>query len=505
MSAGGDVLVGIDLGTTVCKAAVADARQGILGEGAATLSLSVRPGGVVEQDAEQWWGAVRESLASALAQSGAAADRVRAIGISTQGLSIVPVDGRARPLRPALSWMDVRAGEQMERARAALGEQRLFSLTGKRCSPAYSLAKLLWLREHEPRVYDRAAKILLPHDFLLARMTGEFLTDHTLASGTMLHDVRACSWSGEILRELELSPEKLPALRRSGEAAGRLTAEAAAALGLPRSTVVAVGGQDQKVAAFGAGLAVRRATIALGTALAVERQAPGPMLDPQMRVPCFADLARDRWVLEGYADCCSVLDWLKAVAYPGTTYEEINAEVERAEGGSGRVLVLPFFSGTGTPYRRGSARGSIHGLDFAADRAGLVRGFYEGVACAVRANLEVMEDLAGPLDALCIFGGGSRSVPWCRIIADVTGRAVHVLTTSEAAAAGALVLAGRCCGAICADAMPAWAPAVRATFEPRAACAQRAAETWREFCRTRDGLSAAEDTTGGGQDRGGRS
>jgi len=336
-------------------------------------------------------------------------------------------------------------------------------------------------------------------------MTGEFVTDHTLASGTMLHDVRACSWSDAILREFDLAQEKLPGLRRSGEAAGRLTAGAAAALGLPRSTLVAVGGQDQKVAALGAGIAVRRATIALGTALAVERQAPGPVLDPLMRVPCFADLARDRWVLEGYADCCSVLDWLKALVYPGTSYEAINAEVERAEDGPGGVLVLPFFSGTGTPYRRDPARGSIHGLEYAADRAGLVRGFYEGVACVVRANLEVMEDLAGPLEALRIFGGGSRSAPWCRTIADVTGRAVHALTTSEAAAAGALVLAGRCCGALEADAMPAWAPAVRETFEPRAGRAQRAEETWREFCRARDGLPASGEPDGGRQDMRGRS
>lgn len=451
-----DLFIGIDLGTTLCKCVIADAELNILGSASRRMPVTVGNGGTIEQDANLWWTSTLEAISEILLFPDVRADRVCGIGISTQGISLVPVDKDSAPLRPALSWMDVRAAAQTDTLKKLFGEDSLFKSTGKRCNEAYTLPKLLWLQEHEPEICARAAKFLLPMDFLVAKFTGEFVTDHTMASGTMYYDIRNRAWAENILDAFDLDAGKLPALRWSGEAVGTIRQGVADALGISPSTLIAVGGQDQKVAALGAGIGGRRATLSLGTAMAILRQSEKPLLDPLMRIPCFTDLAKDHWVIEASSDCCSILDWMKRTFSPGLDYRDINrlaeeAGSEAADNGdsdgnnlaSAPLLVLPFFSGAGSPYYRPSARGLIAGLDYSAGPGRLIRGFYEGMACLIRSNLEVMEELAGPTEELRIFGGGSRSSVWCQIIADICGKPVQALATPEAASLGTLLLAKR--------------------------------------------------------------
>jgi xylulokinase len=475
------VLVGIDLGTTVCKAMVFDQDLRILAGASQPLALATISGTEIEQEAEDWWKASAHVVRRALRESGCDPRQVRGLGISSQGIAFVPVDDSDAPLRPAISWLDTRAAAQRQLVLDAMGEQRIFSLTGKRCSEAYVLPKLLWLREHEPEVWAATRRILMPLDFLLARLTGEHLTDHTMASGTMFYDVTRRQWSPRILSTFDLDPRLLPVIGQGGERAGGLRQPAAGELGLPAGTPVAVGGQDQKVAALGAGIDLDRCTISLGTAMAITQKCDRPVIDAAMRVPCFADLLPGRWVIEGSSVCCSILDWAKQAFFPQAGWDEVNCLADEAAELPNLPTMLPFFSGAPAPFFDPSARGTLTGLDLSTTPAQVVRSIYEGIAFLIRANVEVMESISRPVGGLRIFGGGSKSDPWCRIIADAVQRPVAALATAESASVGAAILAGMA-GRVFADPEEAFAHlAVRTSYEPRPGRAARCDEHYARF------------------------
>jgi xylulokinase len=475
------ILIGIDLGTTACKALVFDQDLRLLSGASRQLALATRSGTEIEQDAESWWSAARDCVREAFHGAGRDARLVKGLGISSQGISFVPVDEAGAPLRAAFSWLDTRAGEQRRRVLERFGEKRIFSITGKRCNEAYILPKLLWLRENEPEIWKRCRRILMPLDFILARLTGEYVTDHTMASGTMCYDVTRQEWSSSILEAFDLDSSMLSELRWGATAVGTLRAEAAEALGLPRGVVVSVGGQDQKVAALGAGIDMERGTISLGTAMAIEQVCGTPVIDPRMRMPCFVGLLPGQWVLEGSAVCCSILDWAKQAFFPTLGWDELNRIVEDSAAKPNAPFLLPFFSGAPAPFYDPGARGTLSGLDLSTTPGQIIRSIYEGIAFLIRANLEVMERISRHPRELRIFGGGSRSDAWCGIIADVVRRPVSALETPEAASMGAAILAGMASG-VFENADEAFAHlVVRTSYEPRPARAAAYDEMYARF------------------------
>jgi len=403
--------------------------------------------------------------------------------VSSQGISFVPVDGRGVPLRRAFSWLDTRAIEQRRRILKMFGEDQIFSITGKRCHETYLLPKLLWFQQNEPSIWKKCRRILMPLDFIIARLTGEYATDHTMASGTMLYDIAGQRWSSPILDAFGLDGGMLPEIRWGGTPVGGLRAEAAESLGLPRDATVSMGGQDQKVAALGAGIDLKKCTISLGTAMAITQKCEKPVIDPQMRIPCFTDLLPGRWVLEGSAVCCSILDWAKQTFFPGLSDEELNRMAHEAKDQVHPPLLLPFFSGASAPFHDPAARGTLHGLDLSTTPGQIVRSIYEGVAFLVRANLEVIETISRPVEGLRIFGGGSRSDVWCGIIADVVQSPVSALATPESASVGAGILAGMGSNVFerIEDAFTHLA--VRISYEPRTQNARRYDDMYGEFQR----------------------
>ena len=474
-------LLGIDLGTTVCKALVFDQDLRLHAAAARPLDISKLSGTDIEQDPGQWWRATVLVVREAVAKCGGSTRQLRALGISSQGISFVPVDAGGAAIRPAFSWLDTRAVDERQTIVDELGEQQVFAITGKRCSAGYVLPKLLWYRGHEPERWAKTRQILMPLDFLLARLTGSPVTDHTMAGGTMLYDVRRRAWSRRILDAFDLDPSILPEIRQATDTAGSLAPQAAEELGLAPGIPVAVGGQDQKVAALGAGIGLEVGTISLGTAMAITQQCDRPVIDPAGRIPCFADLLPERWVLEGSAVCCSILDWAKQAFLPNAGWDEVNRRVEEAEDLPNGPTLLPFFSGAPGPFFDPAARGTLTGLDLSTTPGQVIRSIYEGIAFLIRANLEVMEALARPVGTLRIFGGGSRSDAWCRIIADVVQRPVSALATTESASLGAAILAGSA-GGVFADPEDAFSRlVVRTSYEPRPARAAGVEEGYRRF------------------------
>jgi xylulokinase len=450
------MIIGVDVGTTGCKALAVSDLGDTVGEAYVEVPLIARSGGVVEVDAGDWWRLAARVVRDAIREA-PADEPARAVCVSSQGISFVPVDRRMRPLRRAISWMDTRAAPQAEAVRSAVADDELFRITGKRPSPMYVLPKLLWLREHEPRVFERAYRFLLTHDFVVARLCGRPVTDHTLAAGTLLYDVGSLNWSRRMSGEFDLRPQGLAALEWPGTPVGRVTADAGRETGLPGGTMVVVGGQDQKLAALAAGLADGCATVSLGTATAVIAGTPRPVLDPLRRIPCFPYLTRGRWVLEAVvASSGAALRWFRDLLGDSmaddAAYARLDREAETLPRGPGAVAFHPHLCGASSPHWVDGARAVLRGLSAGTTRGAIAKAIMEGVAFEIRANLETLSELlsaapgSSPITELRLFGGGARSEVWTRIIADVTAKPCRLLPISEAAALGACRLAGAAAG-----------------------------------------------------------
>jgi xylulokinase len=442
-----EAFLSIDLGTTVCKAAVYSVDGRLLGESAQEYSLVNLGDGFTEQDADQWWLLSQATARAALERAGGG-QRVRAVGISSQGISFVPVGEDGRPLRPALSWLDTRAVAEAEWIRAAVGDAALFHITGKRAGAVYVLPKLLWLKRHQPEVWRRTHKYLMAHDYLLFRLCGEMVTDYSLAGGSLLLDLRQLCWSQALLDQFDIDEDTLPALAWAGSAAGRLNETVAEALGCSKEAVVAVGGQDQKCAAFGAGLRTGQVAVSLGTAAAISCLVSEPVLDHERRIPAFPFLGPGQWVLEGVVGAAgAALRWARDVLFSGRSYAELDALAAQSPVGANGVCFYPHLAGATSPIWCSVARGRLAGLHLATSAGDVARSIMEGVAYQIRANVEIIQSLAPvSADEVVLFGGGARSHLWTEILSQVLARPVVVPGIIDAASWGACLLAAQAVG-----------------------------------------------------------
>jgi xylulokinase len=440
-------LLGIDLGTTGCKAVVyaQDGRR--LGESYLEYGLITLSPTMIEQDPEAWWDLTCRAIDLALEEAGVDRASVRGVSVSSQGISFVLLDARGRLLGNAINWLDSRPVQECEAILARYSAQDLFAITGKRAAPFYVLPKLLWLRQHRPQVWRQADKVLMGHDYLIYRLCGAHATDHSMAGGTLLYDLQALDWSTELLEAFEIDPALLPSVHWSGTPVGTLRPAVAEQLGLRADTVVSVGGQDQKCAALGAGIRDGLATFSLGTATAIVQVMDRPQVDPQRRVPTFTFVVPERWVLEGVVSTgAGSFRWYRDTIAPGVPYAQLDEGAARVARGAEGVAFYPHLSGGGSPHWESQARGTFHGLSLATTRAHLTRAVLEGVAFQIRENLAVTQELAGPVDETIVFGGGAKSPLWREIIGDVVDRPLAWADTVEAANLGASMLAGVGCG-----------------------------------------------------------
>ena len=447
-----DTLLGIDLGTTGIKAAVCSPAGALLGESYFEYPLIKPAPSVVEQDAEQWWTLAQKAIRQALRTGGVDGRTVRSLGVSSQGISFVPLDERGHPLRNAINWLDTRASAEAETIRRRYSDADLFHLTGKRPSPSYVLPKLLWLRDHQPDLYRRTHKFLMAHDYLVFKFSDQFVTDHSMAGGTLLYDITRLDWSSDLMEAFGISVEQLPEVKWSGTSLGTIKPDVAEALGLSKSAIVAVGGQDQKCAALGANIRPGVATVSLGTASAISCLTDQPVLDIERRIPTFPFVVPGYWDLEGVVGTAGgAFRWLREALFPGTAYKTLDSLAADSPPGANGVCFYPHLCGAGSPHWRADVGGAFLGLTLAAGPGDIVRSVLEGVAFEIRENLEVMEAMGIAVDKLVLFGGGAKSVLWSQLISDVTGKPAMVTEMVDVANWGACVLAGVGAGLFVAD------------------------------------------------------
>lgn len=437
------LLIGIDLGTTGCKAGVYDETGGLRGEGYLEYGLITLSPTAIEQDPRAWWELTCQAIRIAMDAAGADASEVDGISVSSQGISFVCLDAAGEPLGNAINWLDARAGAECDAILAQYDAVTLFALTGKRAAPFYVLPKLMWLRAHRPETWAAARKVLMGHDYLVYRLCGEMVTDHSMAGGTLLYDLSSLGWSTPLLDAFGISPDLLPALCWPGTPIGRLRPEVAGELGLRPDVVVVIGGQDQKCAALGAGIQDGVATLSLGTATAIVQVMDAPRTDPERRIPTFTFLQPQRWVLEGVVGTgAGSLRWHRDLVAPGIAYAALDAEAAAVSRGADGVRFHPHLTGATSPYWRSDVHGAYENLSLATTRGHLTRSVLEGVAFQMRANLEVTQAVAGPVAEAIVFGGGAKSPLWRAIISDVIRLPVYWTPSVETASLGAAMLAG---------------------------------------------------------------
>ncbi len=437
--------LGIDVGTTAVKALVVDDLGSVVGEAESPLEVSVPMPGWAEQDPSDWWQGTVEAVRAACAQAGIS--DVGSIGLSGQMHSSVLLDRADRVVRPAILWNDVRTTAQCRYITDRIGKGGLRRLVGNPALEGFTAPKLLWVRDEEPRLFDRAHTLLLPKDYVRLAMTGEKATEPSDAAGTLLFDVRRSCWSEEMITALQLDRAMLPPVRGSASVMGGLTPAAAEALGLGTGTPVVGGGADNAAAAVGSGVVGQGALqTSIGTSGAVVAPIERPRVDPGMRIHSFNHAVPDTWYLMGVVlSAGAALSWFRrALSGPeGTqpTYDELIAEASGTPPGSDGLTFLPYLTGERTPHADSNARGVFAGMHAGHERGHLVRAVLEGVTFALRDSLELMRRLRVDAEEAVAVGGGARSPVWRQMQADVLGVPVVTVAPSGGAPYGAAVLA----------------------------------------------------------------
>jgi xylulokinase len=405
--------------------------------------------GWAEQDPRDWWRAAAMSIRKAMSGAGLAGDAISCVGFSGQMHGAVLLDEADEVIRPALIWCDQRTEAQTSELLQIFGMERLIRLT---CNPPltnFTLTKLLWVRENEPQNWKRVRKIMLPKDYVRLRLTGEFATDVTDASGTLMLDVAHRQWSSEVLRETGVDQRLLPALFESQEICAKISRQGAQETGLSEGTPVVAGAGDQAAGAVGLGITQPGAVSAtIGTSGVVFAATDRPALDPKGRLHTFCHAIPGRWHVMGVTQAAGLsLRWFRDQFGSGQPdsrdpYDRLCDEAASVPAGADGVFWAPYLMGERTPHLDPNIRGAFVGLSASSTRAHLIRAILEGVAYSLKETFTVFEDIGVPVSRIRLGGGGARSPLWRQTQADVYGHDVELVAAEEGAAYGAAILAG---------------------------------------------------------------
>jgi xylulokinase len=452
------MFIGLDLGTSGVKGLLMSSDQRVLAEASAPLTVSRPFEGWSEQSPADWIAAT-EQVMDQLAAEGLGS--VRGIGLSGQMHGATLLDAADEVLRPCILWNDTRSFEEA----AELDADPMFRrITGNIVFPGFTAPKLMWVQRHEPALWDRVAKVLLPKDYLRLWLTGDHVAEMSDAAGTSWFDTGARDWSDDLLAATGLSRRHMPRLVEGSAPSGMLRLALAGRWGLPANVVVAGGGGDN--AASGVGVGVVRAGeafVSLGTSGVLFAANDGYQPDPETAVHTFCHALPETWHQMGVVlSATDSLNW-----YAGMVGETAAALTGRLGGlqAPGKPVFLPYLGGERTPLNSAAIRGAFLGLDHGTDRAAGTRAVLEGVTFAIRDCRDALAATGTRLDRLIAVGGGSRSDYWLQAIATVLDLPVHLPVAGDFGGAfGAARLA--LMAATGAGAEIATLPPIARTIEP---------------------------------------
>ncbi len=446
-------IIACDVGSQGLKAILCDESLSILFSCYEQYDIIYPKPGWAEQNPEDWINALIKSLRSIVLNTGIHKSRIRVIGIDCQVEGILPVDSRGKSLRNCIIWMDRRAVPQTKRIGQLIDQDELFKITGLNNDSYHVAPKILWIKDNEQDIFDKTAKFLTPASYVLLRMTGEYATDYSNATTTMLCDIRKKSWDRKLFELMDISFDLMPKIVPATEIIGKVNKQFAEATGLDTETLVIAGCGDEHAATIGTGV-TREGLVCdiTGTAEPVCAPSKTVIYDKSRLVETHGHADPDKWLLEnpGFVSGGN-LRWFrdqlsqseKAVElFSGIdAYDILMKEAERVEAGSAGVIFLPMMMGAMTPEWNPRAKAAFFGLTLYHTREHLVRAILEASAFGLRDIVDSIETSGLKIDEIRICGGGSKSPLWRQIKADVTGKKVSIVSDGNDTCFGAAILA----------------------------------------------------------------
>ncbi|AEM77725.1 xylulokinase [Thermoanaerobacter wiegelii] len=438
--------LGIDLGTSAVKIILIEEKGNVIGSTSKEYPVYYPQPGWSEQNPEDWWNATKDGIRELIIKTGVKNGDIKGIGLSGQMHGLVLLDENNNVLMPAILWNDQRTQEECDYITQTLGKERLTKYTGNKALTGFTAPKILWVKKHRPDIYKKIHHILLPKDYIRFKLTGEYATDVSDASGTLLFDVENRKWSKEMLDILDIPYNWMPKCYESTEVTGYVTKDAADLTGLKEGTIVVGGGGDQASGAVGTGTVKSGiVSVALGTSGVVFASQDKYVVDGENRLHSFCH-ANGKWHVMGVMlSAAACLKWWvdNIINFNGSsiTYEKLLEEAEKVTPGSGGLIFLPYLMGERTPYSDPYARGSFIGLNMTHNRGHMTRAILEGVAFGLRDSLEIIKELNIPVNEVRVSGGGAKSVLWRQVLADIFGVRVDMVNATEGPAFGAAIMA----------------------------------------------------------------
>jgi xylulokinase len=421
------MFIGVDLGTSGIKVVLVDARGKVLASQTEKLSVA-RPKPLwSEQDPESWWQALDRAMQALSTQHDL--HQVEAIGLSGQMHGATLLDSSHRVLRPAILWNDGRSAEQCRELEQKVPDSR--RITGNLMMPGFTAPKLLWVQQNEPDIFKKIAKVLLPKDYLRWRLSGDFASDLSDASGTLWLDVAQRDWSDEMLSACDLTREQMPDLYEGSAFTGRLNSELATRWQM-NAVPLAAGAGDNAAGAVGVGMTEPgQGMLSLGTSGVYFVVSDGYLSNPERAVHSFCHALPQRWhLMSVILSAASCLDW--AAALTGCDdVPQLLAEAERASNEAPALWFLPYLSGERTPHNNPNAKGCFFGFTHQHGRPELARAVLEGVGFALAQGMDAVHDCGVTPDSIMLIGGGARSAAWRQMLADISGQTLDYCDGGE--------------------------------------------------------------------------
>jgi xylulokinase len=447
-------LIGVDLGTSACKTVIFSLGGKKISDAQREYPIYHPRPTWAEQKPTEWWRAAAESIRESLRKAGIKGDEIAGLAVDSQREAVVPIGEDGRELYNSIIWLDGRTRPQVEKIREMISEGEVLSITGAGIDPVFSASKILWLKENKPEVFEKAWVFLCAKDYIVYKLTGQPATDYSMASRTLLFDIRKRRWSEKICSAIGIPAEKLPPLKESTDIIGEVSHEASEETLLPRGLPVVNGGGDRPCECLGAGVTSEgQVNIGTGTGSAVEVPLAKPRVDEKARIPCCCHVIPETWVYEAIiATTGASLRWFRD-QFGG----EEKAEAERTDKdpydllvesaaaispGSDGLLFYPYLTGAFSPKFNEKVRGVFFGVSLSHTKAHFIRAILEGVAFQYLETFGILVDLGVKIERASMVGGETRSDVWNQIKADIIGIEIRIPEVDDAAALGAALLAG---------------------------------------------------------------
>lgn len=416
-------LMGIDVGTTSVKTAVFNEKLEMLTSSNIDYIIESH-GDIVEFDGEKYWETIKTELENLEIP-------VDALAIDTQCETLILTDDEGNPVRKAIVWLDNRATKEAAFLENHFGRKKVYEITGQpEITATWPACKLLWVKNNEPEIWAKTKKIFLLEDYLLYKLTGEFVTEKTLQSSTIYFDINRGTWWDDMLEVIGVTPDMLPRLCDSGEYIGDY-----------KGIKIVTGAMDQVSGAIGAGV-IKKGIISemTGTTMVIFSPTDAiPEFDESSIVPCHYNYDGKYCLLTWSSTAGMALKWFKNAFCENFSFKELDELAEKIEPGCNGLTFLPYLCGSTMPKYNPDARGSFTGITPEHTRAHFVRSIMEAISCTLKENLDY---IGADVTEIRAMGGGANSPLWCQMKADMTGKTLHTLKNSETACLGGAILAG---------------------------------------------------------------